>query len=255
MVKTVTFQAKKQLYIVDTVRELNELTQAGVSVIPEYHYAACEGSPDEKNIQLSDYDSEGVLWPHTDHLIVDFEQVDNEYLYRIYQRLNNEPWIILKTEHFIVRETTVSDVDDFYRIYSEPSITEYIEPLFDNPENERLYTRNYIKDIYGFYGFGMWSVIDKSTNVVVGRAGVSMIDGYDYPELGFLMDNAYQHKGYTFEVVSAIMEYSKNELEFSTIQARVKPDNLRSIKLLERLGFNIPHTLHQEHLIALHTFA
>jgi len=249
MIKVRIFNNNEALYITDTVKEYNQLLTEGRSVVPEYTYS------DSNPSTLNDKDTEGIPWPHSEYVVTDSDDMDDKELYRIYQRQNNLPWYILATEHFLIRETTVADVDYFYEIYSEPGITDYIEPLFDDPQDEKLYTRNYIKDIYGFYGFGMWTVVNLVTGVIVGRAGISMIDGYEYPELGFVTSLKYQHQGYTYEILKAIMDYSKNELGFTTIQARVKPENIRSINLLERLGFSIPHIPQRGYLTALHTFS
>lgn len=247
MIKTFSLPESKKIYTTDLVSEYESLLTKGLCVVPEYFYT-------DKD-ELSDVDKEGYPWPHTNYIVTEPEEMSTRDLCRIYQRINNLPWHILSTKHFIIRESTVDDVESFYRIYSEDGITDYIEPLFEDIQNEMLYMRNYIKDIYAFYGFGMWSVVDSITHDIIGRAGISMIDGYEYPELGFVTATAYQHQGYTFEILSAIMEYAKNELGFSKIQARVKPSNIKSINLLTRLGFNIPHTPQQDYLIALHTFS
>jgi len=95
--------------------------------------------------------------------------------------------MILETDRCLVRETTVEDVEEFYRIYREPSITYYMEDLFPDPAEEREYVRNYIREIYGFYGYGLWTVLCKEKNEVIGRAGLSWRQGFDVPELGFVM--------------------------------------------------------------------
>ena len=249
MVKIVDFQDKNKLYITDSVKEYLKLQKEGKTVVPEYHYT------DKNESTLSDYDIDGMSWPHSEYIVTLPEETPINDLYRIYQRLNNIPWTILETEHLIVRETTIEDVDVFYEIYSDASITENMDPLFDNIEDEKLYTRNYIKDIYRFYGYGIWTVIYKNSNTIIGRAGITMIDGYEYPELGFVTSVDYQRQGLTYEVTRAILDYAKKELGFPTIQARVKPNNTKSINLLKKLEFNIPHTPYQGYLIALRTFS
>ena len=57
-------------------------------------------------------------------------ELDMQYLERVYRRYRGIPWDILETARCLIRETTVEDVDDFYRIYKVPSITAYMEPLY-----------------------------------------------------------------------------------------------------------------------------
>lgn len=237
MLKQIHFQDGNILYITDSPSQLEKLKSEGSYVIPLY---TAENS--------------GLEFPHTEYAISDINELFEmsavpdiidaskarvpEYIIRIYRRLAHIPWDILETDRLSVREMTASDVDAFYEIYSDTSITEYMEGLFDNPEDERLYTRNYIRDIYGFYGYGLWTVIEKASGSIIGRAGISNRDGYTLPELGFVIGKAYQHKGYAFEVCSAILNYAEYELGFKAIQALIMPENSASIRLIRRLGFS-----------------
>lgn len=171
------------------------------------------------------------------YVIEGFEDVDGEYFIRTYQRLTGQPWHILDTERCIIRETTVEDVDAFYDIYREPSVIAYMEDLFADREEEIQYTRDYIEKVYGFYGFGMWTVVLKETGEVIGRAGLSMREGYDDPELGFVIGVPWQGQGIAAEVCRAILTYGKEELGFERIQALVHPQNQISKGLLEKLDF------------------
>ena len=155
----------------------------------------------------------------------------------VFKRLAGLPWNILETDRLKVRESTVEDVDEFYRIYSDPSITYYMEDLYQKREEEEAYMKAYIDQIYGFYGYGLWTILLKETGEVIGRAGLSVREGYELPELGFVIDTAYQKKGYAFEVCGAILTYAKEELDFDKVQAMVNEKNAASLKLLDRLGF------------------
>lgn len=143
----------------------------------------------------------------------------------------------METGRCLVRETMVEDVEEFYRIYAEPSITYYMEDLFPDPEDEREYVKNYIREIYGFYGYGMWTILDRESNQIIGRAGLSWREGFDVPELGFLTAVSHQRKGYAYEVCKAIVEYGENELGFQEIQALVRKENEASVCLCRKLGF------------------
>ncbi len=174
---------------------------------------------------------------NADYLIEGMDGLEYNYLDRVYRRLAGSPWDILKTERLEVRESTVKDVDDFYCIYKEPSITYYMEDLFEEPDMERMYMKNYIRRIYGFYEYGMWTVILKETGRVIGRAGLSVRDGYELPELGFVIEVEHQGQGYAKEVCRAILAYAKDELQVEGVQALVCEDNKISATLLSGLGF------------------
>ena len=137
----------------------------------------------------------------------------------------------------MIRETIVEDVDSFYDIYKESSITEYMEDLYADRDEEIAYIQDYIKNVYGFYGYGMWTVLDKESGKVIGRAGLSLREGYDIPELGFVIGVPWQRQGYAYEVCQAILEYGNEELDFTNFQALIMKGNEKSKRLCEKLGF------------------
>jgi RimJ/RimL family protein N-acetyltransferase len=165
------------------------------------------------------------------------QELSQEYLERIYRRYAHIPWDILDTERCLIRETKESDIDAFYEIYQEPSITRYMENLYEDRDEEREYIRTYIDKVYGFYEFGVWTVIEKKSRKIIGRAGLSYREGFEEPELGFVIGVPWQRQGYAYEVCSVILKYAKEELGFDRVQALVEPENTVSIALCEKLGF------------------
>ena len=135
----------------------------------------------------------------TPYAVEDLFSMTYDSYEKAYERLAGLPWQILKTPHLTLRESTVSDVEDFYRIYQ--------------------------------------SVIHTVTGTVIGRAGLSVREGYEIPELGFVTEVAFQHQGYTYEICEAILRYARDELEFSQVQAFCHPENTASLHLLQKLGF------------------
>ncbi len=144
---------------------------------------------------------------------------------------------ILGTARCLIRETVPGDVDAFYQIYSHPAITEYMEGLYPDVEEERQYVRDYIEKVYTFFGFGVWTVVERESGDVIGRAGFSYREGFDEPELGFIIGVPWQRRGYAEEVCRAVLAYGWSALEFEQVQALVEPGNVPSIKLCEKLGF------------------
>lgn len=165
------------------------------------------------------------------------QELTVQYLDRIYRRYAGIPWDILDTARCHIRETTEQDIDAFYSIYSEPSITAHMENLYEDRDEEKAYIREYIEKIYGFYDFGVWTVVERESGQVIGRAGLSYREGFEDPELGFVIGVPWQRKGYAFEVCSAILDYGREELGFDKIQAFVEPENIPSLRLCGKLGF------------------
>ena len=208
------------LIVSDSPKTVKELASAGFYVIGFYH---------EKN--------GNEMFEGVPYAVSDVEELTDRSYEEVYRRLAGIPWDILETERLYVRESMIEDVGDFYCIYGEPSITDYVEELFENPDEERAYMEDYISHMYGFYGFGMWTVIEKSGNEIIGRAGLDVREGYELPELGFVIKKSYQRKGYAEEACRAILTYAKESLLFDRVQALVEEANAASVSLLVKLGF------------------
>lgn len=169
--------------------------------------------------------------------VEDPEDLEPEYVERVYRRIKGMPWNILRTGRCLIRETVPADVEDFYRIYSHPSVTRYMEDLYSDMEEEKQYIRDYIDKVYAFYGFGIWTVTEREGGTVIGRAGLSYREGYEDPELGFVIGVPWQRKGYGEEVCRAVLDYGWKALDFTRVQALVEKENLISLKLCGKLGF------------------
>ena len=183
-------------------------------------------------------------FPSAGYLLAGLEGVGLGYLNRVYERFHQIPWRILETERTLVREMTVEDVGALYEIYKNPSITRYTENLFEDPDEERAYTREYIDTVYRFMEFGVWIVEDKKEKGrIIGRIGLSLREGFEDPELGYVIAEPCQKKGYATEVCRAIIAYMKEKFEYRTLRIIMEKENEASYRLCKKLGFAFDRTV------------
>ena len=177
--------------------------------------------------------------PTADILVEGFDEVDVQFLDRIMKRAQGLPWITVITKRCYLREITTDDLDDLYALYAQPGITDYVEPLYDRPEEEQ-YTRDYIECMYRFYGYGMWLVYDRESHALIGRAGFSHQDLGDeiVLEMGYIIGVPYQRQGYAAEVCGKLLAFAREHLsDFGSVNCFVEPKNTASLALLRRLEF------------------
>lgn len=180
--------------------------------------------------------------PGTVMLLEGLEEVDAQFLLRAYQRKHGLPWTILTTKRCIVREMTLDDLDALFLLYAGNGMTDYLEPLYEY-EKEKEYQRSYIKTVYGFYGYGMWVVIEKSSQTLIGRVGIENREACDWEaELGYAIAVPYQKKGYASEVCAAVMDYAWKFLEFEKLNCLIHTGNTASLQLAKKLGFEFLET-------------
>lgn len=179
----------------------------------------------------------GAVFKDARYVIEKIEELDYEGMDTAYRRIAGLPCDILATQRCIVRETRVEDADYFYEIYKEPSVTRYMEGLPADRAEEAARIQDEIKYVYPFYGYGMWTVLLKESGQVIGRAGVIWREGFDVPELGFLIGTPWQRQGYAYEVCDAILAYVKDRFGLMQIQTLVMAGNEKSDSLCRKLGF------------------
>lgn len=211
---------KAAVYVTDDIAAARALRDGGAAVMIYLH-------EDNREQDFSEFL----------YAVEDPENLEPEYVERVYRRLKGLPWRIAESARCLVRETTPEDADAFYRIYSDPAITEFMEGLYPEIEEEKEYIREYIKKVYTFYEFGVWTVVEKAGGAVIGRAGFDFREGYEEPELGFIIGVPWQRKGYGEEVCRLVMKYGWDTLGFKRVQAMVEPGNEASLRLCAKLGF------------------
>jgi RimJ/RimL family protein N-acetyltransferase len=187
---------------------------------------------------LPDTDSSAPHFDGTWIVVEGFDDVDYDFLNKCYQRAYNLPWEILTTERCLLREFALSDMDALFALYEQPGVTDYMEGLYER-EEEECYERAYIENMYRYYGYGMWLVCKKETDEIIGRAGLEHRDyrGTAELEMGYMIAPSEQRNGYATEVCRALIEYARENLDFSRINCLIRADHLVSKHLAERLGF------------------
>lgn len=180
-------------------------------------------------------DNKEQIFTKNRYFIEGFEEADDTYFTRIYQREKGIPWIIGETERLVIREMTPEDTDALYQLYEDKTVVEFMEDLPANKDEEQEYITDYIDKVYSFFGFGMWLVQLKETGEIIGRVGFQNYEEEDTVELGFMIVPKHQHKGYAYEACEAAIEYMKEEFPEYRLMARCKGENTRAIKLCKKL--------------------
>ena len=93
--------------------------------------------------------------------------------------------------------------------------------------------------MYGFYELGLWLVYERKSGKLIGRAGIELreIDNKVEIELGYMIADSYQRQGIAYEVCSAIIDYIWTTTEYESIHCLMEKDNVPSIGLARKLGF------------------
>lgn len=204
-----------------------------------------------ENIPIIAYEGGLSCQLENNWILLSFESVDFSYLWKVHHRFHKIPLYIMETKRTVIREFSMKDLDDLFKLYEGEHMTDYMEPLYER-EEEAAYEANYIEKVYGFYDYGMWLVFDKESKELIGRAGVESRGGIEHSsrredddyrsdpdtvELGYAIKEEYQNQGYATEVCKAIIDYTFHTLHKKRIYAQVDKENIPSVKLLKKLNF------------------
>ncbi|MDF2544104.1 MAG: HAD-superfamily hydrolase, subfamily variant 3 [Herbinix sp.] len=172
-------------------------------------------------------------------LVEGFDEVDYNFIHKVYQRANQLPVTIAITDRLIIRELSTEDFDRFYQMNQTPEIMSYISDFSEDYASEREKFLAYLKNSYPFYDYGIWGVYLKDTNELIGRCGIEAKtnDGNFSIELGYIIDPAYHRRGYGYESAMAVIDYSFSNLGIDRLYAVVASMNSASIGLIQKLGF------------------
>lgn len=200
----------------------------------------------EKNLPVAVYlheDNKEEPLAAARYAFEDPRSLDAVYAERVYRRCKDIPWDILETERCFLRETVPEDVDAFYEIYSAPEMTRYTEDLYESKISERAYIREYVENVYHYFEFGIWTVVLKETGEIIGRAGLNVREGYDMPELGYVIGKPWQGKGIATEVCSGVLKYAADEFGFGKVMTLIQEENKASLQVAKKLGFQVQEEL------------
>lgn len=88
-------------------------------------------------------------------------------------------------------------------------------------------------------GYMIWDLIEKDSNKVIGSCGFhNWQEEHARAELGYRLHEQYRNKGFMFEALQPVISYGFTEMELNRIEAFIDPDNIPSIKLIEKLEFS-----------------
>lgn len=132
-------------------------------------------------------------------------------------------------------------MDSLYQIYSDPEIVKYIEGLYEDRLEECHYIEDYRHCMYEFYGYGIWTIIEKESGAIIGRAGIANreIDGELSKELGYVIGMKYQNRGFATEILRSVISFAREKLYLEQLRCVIDRENKKSIHLAEKLGFQM----------------
>ena len=145
---------------------------------------------------------------------------------------------ILETDRLVLRWMSTDDSEFMLELLTDPTWIRFIgDRGATTVDDASDYIVNKIVPMYGRIGFGLFLIELKSDGRPIGICGLIKRDALEDVDIGFAFLPKFRANGYAYESASAVMAYAKSALGLSRVVAITSPENDRSAKLLEKLGF------------------
>jgi len=147
---------------------------------------------------------------------------------------------LLETPRLRLRLMRASDLDALLTIFQDPRVmASFGGGAFDRSQMQRWLQRNL--DHQEQYGYGLFSVILKSEQRLIGNCGLEHMDvnGVPETELGYDFRSDYWHQGYATEAASAVRDYAFDVLHLPRLISLIRAGNWASRRVSEKLGMKL----------------
>jgi RimJ/RimL family protein N-acetyltransferase len=162
---------------------------------------------------------------------------------------------MIETERLLLRPPEEGDVEAVYRFVADPEVMRWIGEdgrtgtYADAAERIERYRRAWELD-----GFGPFMVVPKGSGEAIGRVGILAWDPRTWEhgtrrelgntaelELGWTLERVAWGRGFATEAATAIGEWAFRELQPSRLISLIRPDNVRSLRVAQKLGERYLH--------------
>jgi ribosomal-protein-alanine N-acetyltransferase len=142
----------------------------------------------------------------------------------------------IETPRLLLRQFTPNDLDDLHRIYSDPDLSKFMPNEKPLPLEETKAAIRSITENWEQYHFGVWAVIYKKHEKLIGHCGLKFLENTLEVQIGYLLLKSYWGRGLGTEAASAVLKYGFEIAKLQRIVAVAKPDNIASRRVLEKVG-------------------
>ncbi|WP_100406927.1 GNAT family N-acetyltransferase [Bacillus solitudinis] len=152
----------------------------------------------------------------------------------------------LYTERLHLRKMTTADSLSLFKIWSDPNVTKFMNIDGFSNEDQAKEIITYLDKLSQKNKAIRYSIVELTSNEIIGSCGYNVLDFENaLTEIGYDLARAYWRKGYATESVSALLNYALDSLNLNRVEAKVEPENINSIKVLQKLNFTFEGTLRQ----------
>jgi RimJ/RimL family protein N-acetyltransferase len=146
--------------------------------------------------------------------------------------------VVLQTDRLVLRGWRATDRIPLAAMNADPVVMEhYVAPLTEAESSEFV---DRVERHYDVHGWGLWAVELAATGSFIGHVGLTLAT-FDAPftpavEVGWRLDREHWGHGYATEAARASLDHGFTVLGLDEIVSFTTPRNIRSQRVMEKLG-------------------
>lgn len=144
--------------------------------------------------------------------------------------------IIIETERLILRTFTIEDAHLILQLNKDPEVVRYtLDPIKSLKQAKEVLEQTILPQ-YVLNNHGRWAVHLKSDLEFIGWCGLKARPERNEIDLGYRFIQSAWGKGFATEAAFACLKYGFEVLNLPRIVGRAMPENIASLKILEKCG-------------------
>ncbi len=144
----------------------------------------------------------------------------------------------LETGRLLIRPITLNDKNELFEYRSDKETNKYQGWIPETIEDVEIFMGKIAKQINIPQSWFQLAVVEKDSQKIIGDIGIHFLDEESkQTEIGCTLNKNFQNKGYATEAVQKVIDFLFKDLKKHRIITSIDPDNINSIRLVERIGF------------------
>lgn len=144
----------------------------------------------------------------------------------------------IETSRLILRPFEPQDAQAAFQWFGDPVVMRFTPTGPDKSIEETITRLADYQNHQKAHGFSKWLILERDSGIAIGDSGLYLLPEYGWVDLGFRFAQPCWGKGLATEVASAWVRAAFDEFRVGRLGAFVHPENLASIRVLEKVGFH-----------------
>ncbi|WBX97352.1 GNAT family N-acetyltransferase [Chryseobacterium gambrini] len=144
----------------------------------------------------------------------------------------------LETERLLIRDIILDDKLTIFNYRSDAEANKFQSWIPETLEDVEQFIERNNKEFNQPESWYQVLITEKDSKAVIGDIGIHFFGAENLQtELGITLNKDFQGRGYASEALKGVINFLFGDLKKHRIMASVDPENIDSLKLMERIGF------------------